>query len=107
MQMRYLKPGDHESDPSGVEAVHLRFPDSPSGIHEMVLQFGLCVNPMVDFLARDDEHMSGCDWCDGEKRHANIVFPDESPWNLILDNAGEQGCHSRETSSLLVSGIRT
>ena len=57
------------------------------------------VEPVVDLLARDHEHVPGAQGGDGHDREADLVLPDEAGRHLPLDHPREDARHGPSSSA--------
>jgi hypothetical protein len=54
---------------------------------------GLYVVPMIHFLIRYDQHMSGTNWLYGHDAKTKLIFPDEMTGNFSGKNFSKDAGH--------------
>lgn len=104
---------DHEAGTVGFPLLTLRQSDPVGDNHQLGHDRVGDIQPAVNLSPRHNESMPRLPRFDREKRHTQLVFPDEPRWLLAADDAGEKCAHatrsanhasvSATTSSLLVS----
>ena len=77
MHVRDLKPGDHQTHPLWVERLLLGDTDALSHRHEMRVERGGEVQPVVGLLHGDHQGVAVGDGVDRQERHARVVPMDE------------------------------
>ena len=94
MKMRDLKAGDELNDSGWTEASVDCCADVLSNPHTVGKQGRINSNPVIYLFAGDHKGMTVRQRSDREKGHAEVVLPDETTWNLPVDDAREQSWHT-------------
>ena len=87
--MGHLEALDHEAHALRGECGVHGPADGPGHRHEVGGQLLGEVDPRVDLLARDHQHVALGERLDGQERDALLVGPDETAGQLALDDLGE------------------
>src|SRR5438876_8869725 len=93
VRVRHFLADDHHADSHRVPLEPLRLADLLRDGEQMSTELGVEIDPVVDLLARDDEHVAWPHGLDREERHGARVAPDEPARELARDDAAEDRGH--------------
>lgn len=91
--MRDLETGDDQTNPVGCKCMQLCTADRLSDRRQVTHELCWEIQPVIDLESGYDQGVPGPNRIDGEEADGQFVSPDESPRELAVDDAGEQGRH--------------
>ena len=98
MAMWNLESSDDHPNSTAAIVLLLSQPNLFCDKHKVACSRCWKVDPLVDFLNRNNQGVTGCNWVDSQKRYADLVFVNKMARYLSADNAGKQGSHSEDCS---------
>ena len=105
VQVGHLQPGDHQCHPRrfvlGLEDRTDRLGDA----HQVGVQVGWCVEPVVELVERHHQGVAGLERVDAEEGDRTLVPPDEVAGELAVDDAREDGRHGPDATPGLESPV--
>ncbi len=93
VDVRYLEAGDHQSDSFALHDRPLRFANSPGHFIEMLSGGIVEIEPVINFLPRDNQDVAWVKRSNIEHGNTCIVGPDQPTGNLACDDATENRRH--------------
>lgn len=94
MYVGNLEAGDHEPDFGGTVGTVERLADLLCNPRDVSDQAAVQVEPVIDFVSRNDECVPFTQWRYREERDAAFVLPNEPARQFAVDDPGEDGSQS-------------
>lgn len=89
MEVRHFESRDDKPDSLRLKGGHDCLADGAGHIHEVVLQVSIGIDPMIDFLSGNHQNVARSDRSNGQKRHGQLISPNEAAGYLAFDDLGK------------------